>query len=653
MSISKKLIWALLATLAIPIIIIAIIMVTQAREQALSSFASANSREVLQVDNAISMFFSEISKDVMYVAQHTDLSQGERGIAKYMGESTSKVMTPDKNDIIETNIYNLFEQFGTSHPGIAYIYMGNLQGGYTQWPKGSVTANYDPRPRPWFQTGLKANSNPIRTSAYYWEPDDAVIVSTVKSVADSDGIVFGVAGMDVSLKGLTQIIQNIKLGESGYLLLVEDTGTILVDAKNTQNNFKSFSDVSDGLYKSLVAESSGQSEINIDGEVYIANVYTSPILNWKFVGLLKKSEVMAPATEMTWIIATVSLLLLLALSPLSIYLARLISNPIIEVTDGLEQISQGEGDLSQRLKVRSDDETGQLAGSFNRFLTSISSLVNEINHSSCSISESSDKTKMLSNNLNNSIHMQQLALEQAATAINQMAATANEVASSCSSAADSANDTKKAATNGKHVIHKTVEIVQDLSKTLTDTTTSIKKLDIESQNITSILDVIKSIAEQTNLLALNAAIEAARAGDQGRGFSVVADEVRALSKRTSDSTELISIQLSKLRQMTQSISQEMSECLDTSIQTVDYSMEAQKAFNSITESVDMISDMNSQIATAAEEQQHVAEDINRNVVEIKTVADEVAEMSVAAERNSEHLSDLSSRLSGLVGRFRT
>jgi methyl-accepting chemotaxis protein len=234
-----------------------------------------------------------------------------------------------------------------------------------------------------------------------------------------------------------------------------------------------------------------------------------------------------------------------------------------------------------------------------------------------------------------------------------MAATANEVAASCANAADSANQTKDAATDGKIVIEKTVDSVQSLSRTLSDSASNIEQLDNESESITSILDVIRGIAEQTNLLALNAAIEAARAGEQGRGFAVVADEVRALSVRTSESTEEISTQLSKLRQMTQSISQEMKSSLQTSSQTVDYTQEAQQAFNSITDSVDLISDMNSQIATAAEEQQHVAEDINRNVVDIKTVADEVAEVSVVAENNAQNLSELATRLNALVGRFKT
>jgi len=653
MTISQKLIAAFITTITLPLLVISILMVSQTRNQAYENMQDANTREVSQIDNAINLFFGEVEKNVNYLSHHSYVTSGNSNIKNYLNNTSATTMDPTNNNFIEANIYQLFTEFGESHDGISYIYMGNLEGGYTQWPNGSVGANYDPRPRPWFKTGMKENGNTVRTKAYYWEPDDAVIVSTVKAIQSNNGEIFGVTGMDVSLKGLTEMVSKIKLGETGYLMLIEDTGTILVDPKHTKNNFKPLNQVNNGLYQPLSKISSGQIEIEIDNETYLANIYTSQKLGWKFIGLLKTSEVLASANKMATIIIVISLILICIFSICAIYLARFISKPIIEVTDGLELISQGGGDLTQRLTIRTKDETGKLANSFNLFLTSIANLVKEINENSQNVNGSADQSSNLSHTLHDSIQLQQQALEQAATAVNEMAATANEVASSCANAADSANASKQAADDGQKIIEKSVASVSSLSETIRSAANDIQHLDVESKNITSILDVIRGIADQTNLLALNAAIEAARAGEQGRGFSVVADEVRALSQRTSESTEEISVQLGKLRNMTQNVSKEMNDSLEKSDETVNLTTAAKDTFVSITKSVDMISNMNTQIATAAEEQQHVAEDISRNVVEIKNVADEVADVATTANANAEHLSGLSSNLTALVGKFKT
>ncbi|MEY8252095.1 MAG: methyl-accepting chemotaxis protein [Colwellia sp.] len=652
MTLSKKLISAFIVTISLPLFIISMLMINQTRDLAYENVANSNAREVAQIDNAIQLLFAEIENNVNYLSQHNTVIAGDTDIATYLNNTDLVTATPTKNNKIEAEIFNLFSEFGLSHPSIAYIYMGNNQGGYTQWPNGKVAAKYDPRVRPWFQTGKHANEKAARTNAYYWEPDDTVIVSTVKSVRDSNEQFVGVVAMDVTLKGLTEIVKKIKFGESGYMMLIEDTGTILVDPKHTENNFKAFDKVEGGSYQSLAQIKNGWTEVEIDNKTFMANVFTSQKLGWKFVGLLKKSELLASANKMTVDIILISIGLIVLFSFGAIYLSRLISRPITEVAAGLEVISQGGGDLTQRLAIRAEDETGILANSFNQFITSISALVKDINNASFSVNNSAKQSSHLSGSLHGSVQLQQEALEQAATAINEMAATTNEIASNCANASGLANNSKKTAINGQEIIKQSVLSVSKLSDSISSAATGIQHLDVESENITSVLDVIRSIADQTNLLALNAAIEAARAGEQGRGFSVVADEVRALSLRTSESTEEVSVQLGKLRNMTKNVSKEMTESLIKTEETVKLTSAAKDSFEDISNSVDMISDINSQISTAAEEQQYVAEEISRNVVDIKNVADEVAEVVASASDNAEHLSGLSSHLTTLVQKFK-
>ncbi|MCO6355803.1 HAMP domain-containing protein [Pseudoalteromonas shioyasakiensis] len=651
MNISKKLKLAFASAIALPLIIIAVLVITQTRQQALDSFAELSEREARQVDNGISMFFAEIEKNVDYLASHAAILDAKQGVKTHLQSPNAEMLDHLSGSNTEQNAFSLFDHFGATHPGLAYIYMGNEQGGYIQWPEGEVTANYDPRVRPWYETGKAAGGKTVRTNAYYWAADDMVIVSTVKAIKQA-GEFIGVQGMDVSLQGLTDIIANIKLGETGYLMLIEDSGNVLVDVKNADYRFKQLAQVNNGKYKQLADNNQGQFEIDINGKDYLANIYTSQKLGWKFIGLVEKSEVMSAANAMTITILVISAILIAVFILVASYISKLISAPIVEVSDGLTEISQGGGDLTKRLVIKTRDETAKLANSFNLFLNLISDLVTQINDCAQNVSDTSAQTSSQAAQLSGSTSQQQQALEMAATAINEMAATANEVSASCANAAELASQTQQASELGQSVISETVDSVVSLSEVITKATQDINQLDAESENIMSILSVIRGIAEQTNLLALNAAIEAARAGDHGRGFAVVADEVRALSQRTSESTEEIASQLDTLRKMSDQVSKEMTTSLNRTNKTVDLAHSAQQQFSEITASIVNISDLNTQIATAAEEQQHVAEDINRNVVEIKNAADDVSEIADSARGNGEKLNLLSNTLTDLVGKFK-
>ncbi|QFU06292.1 Methyl-accepting chemotaxis protein PctB [Pseudoalteromonas sp. THAF3] len=652
MSIRSKLLLAFVSAIILPLGIIAVIVINQARDQALSNFQDLTNREVIQIDRGLSSFFAEIVKDVDFLASHPKVLAATTDVTLYKNSDTSSELDALAGSQIERQAFTLFSHFGETHPGLAYVYMGNQEGGYIQWPQSAVGPRYDPTQRPWYQHGANANGETVRTNAYYWAADDTVIVSTVKAVKEG-GQVVGVQGMDVSLKALTDMVKKITLGESGYLMLVEDSGTVLVNPKDPEHNFKQFSQVSNGAFSELAQSRNGDFEVTLAGEDYYAHLYTSPQLGWKFIGLVPQSEVMAAANAMTWTIIIVCLVLAGIFALLGNTIAGLISGPIITVSKGLEDISEGDGDLTQRLQVSSKDETGALAANFNVFLTSIAKLVAQINDTAKEVNEAATHSLSLSSSLNGYTDQQQQALAMAATAINEMAATANEVAQSCANAADLAQQTRDASEQGQEVITEAVASVTELSQAITSAASDITQLAQESESITSILDVIRAIAEQTNLLALNAAIEAARAGEHGRGFSVVADEVRALSQRTSQSTEEIATQLDKLRAMSERVAGEMNQSLARSTQTVEQTNAAQQQFVEINRSVMDISDLNTQIATAAEEQQHVAEDINRNVVEIKTAADEVSEVATKTDSSGQRLDALAKQLAALVGRFKT
>lgn len=648
MNIKQKLTWAFAVIACLPIVVVASIVIINLRSDATQGFVDSSGREIRQVANAMQLFFDGISQNVEYLVANPLLTGAGNGLKSFM--------TPDQQKAPESeadkNIIALFNQMGVSHPSYSYISYGLANGTYVPWPEGQKFGDYDPRVRPWYKAALANPGKVVRSDAYYWAADDAVMVNTGRTITNALGNPGGVVGIDVTLKQLTSIVKQIKLGESGYLMLLEKSGNILVDPRKPEHNFKKIADLGPG-YAELAKVSSGLVEVELDGERYMANVFPSEQLGWNFIGLIKQDEVMSSATRLTWLIAVIAAVLALVFAILGASFASLIVRPISSVATGLEGIAQGEGDLTRSLDVRGNDETAQLANWFNKFLAAIRNLIQSIGQAANKILDTSTSSTQVSNNMADAAERQREAVDMVSTAFHEMVATANEVARSCSQAADSADNGQRQAREGQQQIDDAVSSVDQLSAEISQSATAMVQLEKDSNAIQSILDTIRSIAEQTNLLALNAAIEAARAGEQGRGFAVVADEVRALAKRTADSTAEIDNLLGTLARRTSSVTQQMNASLSVSQQSVEKISQARSSFGLIRESVDVIRDMNTQIATAAEEQHHVAEDINRHISQIHGDAQLVAELAESARADSRSLAALSSELDGLVKRFRT
>nr|WP_079229338.1 methyl-accepting chemotaxis protein [Pseudomonas putida] len=332
--------------------------------------------------------------------------------------------------------------------------------------------------------------------------------------------------------------------------------------------------------------------------------------------------------------------------------ARGVTRPILAVAARLEDIASGEGDLTRRLDYARQDELGQLTGWFNRFLDKLQPVIAQVKGSLLEARGTADQSAAIASQTSNGMQQQQREIEQVATAANEMSATAQDVAHNAAQAAQAARGADQASREGLQLIASTRQTIDQLATGMDVAMDEARALEQRSEQIGSVLEVIRAIAEQTNLLALNAAIEAARAGEAGRGFAVVADEVRSLAQRTQVSVEEIRQVIEGLQQGTQDVVGAMHEGQRQAQASATRMEQALPALERIGEAVAVISDMNLQIASAAEEQSAVAEEVNRNVAGIRDVTESLSGQADESARISQALNRLANQQQALMEQFR-
>ncbi|MGQ7818953.1 chemotaxis protein [Pseudomonas sp. A46] len=336
-----------------------------------------------------------------------------------------------------------------------------------------------------------------------------------------------------------------------------------------------------------------------------------------------------------------------------IWLAALgVTRPLLRLAGMLEDIAEGEGDLTRRLHYARRDELGRLALAFNRFLDRLQPVIAKVQGSVRDARDTADQSALIARQTSEGMQQQFREIDQVATALHEMSATANASAQSAAQAADAARNADLASREGLAVITRTTQAIQTQARDMNEAMAQLQGLAQSSEQIGSVLEVILSIAGQTNLLALNAAIEAARAGDAGRGFAVVADEVRSLARRTQDSVEEIRQVIDNLQNGTRDVSQAMQGSHGLAQENVGQVQMAVAALERIGQAVNLITEMNLQIASAAEEQSSVAEEINRNVEAIRDVTESLSGQAEQSARVSRQLNELANHQQGLMRQFR-
>ncbi|CAH6855816.1 Methyl-accepting chemotaxis protein [Vibrio chagasii] len=513
------------------------------------------------------------------------------------------------------------------------------------WP-----ADYDPRTRPWYKDANTA-SDLIITEPYQ-DFDGSIVISFAKAFS---GQKQGVLAADLTVTSIIDTVLNVKLDNDGFAFLVDGNNNIVAYSDEALSQ-KPLTSLNPELTANRVSQLIQNQTITTlawpsqgDKLVYIANV---PNTDWSLGIVIDKELAFSAVTDAIQFIALTSLVLYIVISIASTMVINRLLYPLQTLSEALTQLAQGRGDLTQRIDITRMDEIGKLAELVNQFLSQMQSMLKGVVEHSHDLNNHAEKANQLATQSSIRVENQQNDINQIATAIHEMSATAAEVASHAELTASASQASATACNDGQEVIQQNRDAITRLATQVEDAANVIRELENNAQSINQILSTIQGIAEQTNLLALNAAIEAARAGEQGRGFAVVADEVRVLSQRTHGSTEEIRVMIDTLQKNTEHAVDSMTTSTQLAENSVGFAEQAHDSLSKITQAISEINDMALQIASAAEEQRAVSEDISRNTQGIKDASDDLAQQAESSRNSSNEMSNAAESMRRDVERFK-
>jgi len=566
---------------------------------------------------------------------------------------------------VREDIASAFNGYATQTDVVPFLKQARIAGGFDDiflgTPAGEMyrshpernRADYDPRTRPWYQDAIQVGKQVI-TPAY----KDAITGSLLITIAEpirKNGQLFGVVGADVLIDQLIADVISLDAGKNAYAMLIDTQTDSFLAHPNKNMRLKPVTALSTQLTMNVVESYAKDGNIKIIQRQGVEKLFyfkQVPNTNWIFAIEMDRDTEQAGhsrlLSELLLTAAVITLLVGLAVSWLVSFLFR----DLIRVSRALDEIASGDADLTQRLVPNSNDEVGRLAISFNTFVGNMHEMVSKLSLVSASLSEQACSTAQQADERSARIRAQQDEINMVATAVNEMAAATQEIAGNADNTAQHSAQAVDVCVHGGEQVVQTQSSIQNLAREVEVATQVIQELEAHGHSINTILSTIQGIAEQTNLLALNAAIEAARAGEQGRGFAVVADEVRVLSQRTHSSTQEIQQMIETLQATTLKavgIMGDSRQLADTSVVDSD---SAAVSLTQIQTAVEAISDMAMQIASAAEEQASVTAEITRNTVGIRDVSLELATEATDAAKQATQLSQLSDELENQINRFK-
>ncbi|TWI72262.1 methyl-accepting chemotaxis sensory transducer with Cache sensor [Desulfobotulus alkaliphilus] len=665
-SIRQKLLFAFSMSILVPLLLTFLFLGIQIRKNSVENFHTGTAKELTHIEAAMDIFMENASNITRMLAMHPEVKKIDENLSSHTRTTRPtrpSDMTPGET---EEKIITFLKLIEASSPHLVEVFLGSRWGGFTYAGEDALPAGYDPRSRPWYQTAL---ANPARTSitSAYMSTTGEPVISLMHGIQSERNELVGIAGLDVSLGALTSLIQRSQIGETGYVMLVQGDGVILANPRNPETNFKKLTESGIEAFRVLDKTDRGSVSLEIKGKEWLAEVHTLPDLGWKLVGFIERDEVMEGFRAMMRLMVVIGILVFAVFMGLAYIMALSLSIPIQKTTKMLQDVAEGEGDLTRRLKVQSSDEIGVMATGFNTFIDKIREIVSDVISRAGLVNRSSGQLMDIAGSMDIKVEETATKARAVATAIEEMNAGFTAIAAAMEEANQNTNMVATASEEMSATISEIAQntenaraIADQAVKEARDATESMDMLGKAADAIGKVTATISEISEQTNLLALNATIEAARAGESGKGFAVVANEIKELARQTATATEDIRQRISDIQGSThntigqiRTIDKTILE-INEIIATIATAIEEQSAATrEIADNVGQASKGLQEVTGNVAQSSHVVKEITKDVGDVSHAAAEMKINSQDVAGNAQDLRALAEELQALLGRFRT
>ena len=684
-----KILLAFVLTTVLTVSIVAGVVFKHFRDYAVENFSQEASGQLRRIDDIINIHMESAANAVRYMAAMPQLRDGLQRFDSLAATTEKTPYGRDQMNAYGQSVFDQFERIAMINPAFDFVYAGFTDTGYVQFPADTMPEGYNPLKREWFEVSMRAATDPSYTQPYV-SSDKVVVTSVMHRIQNTAGANVGVAAIDFKLSTLTNTLSSMQLGKSGFIMLFDANGVMLVNKHSPDNVGKNFAELNDPFLNRIQAMESGYFEDRINGTKHFVQVYVSGATGWKIAVLRSSSEVLSRAVSSSLSVFYTGLTVLVLVTLISFFTSRSIARPISLLVDASGRIAEGDFDALPK-NMRFSGELGHLQHSLERMVENLGQLIHTSNDKTREAEEQTHKAAQAleeareagqraeaarregmlqaAGQLESVVHELAMASEQidlvieettrglsrqvsitteTASAMDEMNASVLEVARNANDASNNAQQARKDTESGMENMVTVVKAVGDVQHKAGLVKDSLDALGEQAEAIGRIMGMISDIADQTNLLALNAAIEAARAGEAGRGFAVVADEVRKLAEKTMQATKEVGASVHGIQKGTEESRHHMQDAEEAISRTISRVKDTEHSLGQISTAIQSTAGQIRFIATAAEEQAATSQNVARNTGEINSVVDEDAKQLMECARLVSALKENAQALAKLV-----